>query len=466
MVAVPSLAPSLRPTVRAVAFGMAMVVAGHRLGREAIDVIQVRSPFRPLLLAPLAALVVGLLRARFHRRRVHVHDRDVDMVVVVALLVVGFGITVLLDGRLWWAASVVRLDILTAPVFLGAMVCVLYGTRTAIEQLPTFWVLGSMWPVPYVLLRGSVRVDDIGWLITGWVLATAVVGLFRSGTLCRLRYEVLALTVTTVAVAGAPQWRPLAAFAGVAVVILAARVRGIAWIWQDYSGEPNPSATGTPVRVAGLVVLAAVMASVPGFGLPSRTDPVGVAVPASCADVAGWRPIGQAIVGADEVAHGGERPARRCTYRLDDPAVSRDVAVDVSVPTDVIELGVFPPPLFVEGPGRLDPVERRVGVLGGDVDIYSYADATIPTEVLVAVFHVRVDDTSWRQVRLFVPDDRRPGVEFPDIGNRPVGPLLDRIAVVARTPSDELERYAVEPKDLGLTRRLLHDLVHAWGDEA
>jgi exosortase/archaeosortase family protein len=136
------------------------------------------------------ALVLVWVRSRQSDASVPIHDRQVDYIVGVALLLGAIAVAALmpisLENRFW----AYRIDLLTLPLFVAGIVALFYGLRTVWSLRVPIAFLLLAWPVPYLPLigdgmRASVDVTvgvlalAAGWLPFASPIQNGADGLFR-----------------------------------------------------------------------------------------------------------------------------------------------------------------------------------------------------------------------------------------------------------------------------------------------
>lgn len=110
------------------------------------------TPLAYLGLVPLVSLLLAAIAARRWRWEPDVHDRYVDYIVGLPLLLVALLVMVVapvaLSSFFWrW-----RLDLLSLPVFAAGAITVAFGLRTAVRLRAAIVFLFLAWPLPYTLL--------------------------------------------------------------------------------------------------------------------------------------------------------------------------------------------------------------------------------------------------------------------------------------------------------------------------
>ena len=147
---------SLTHHIRTVAICLvAVVLAFHYTLSSLFRTLQLDTPLAYLGLVPCISLALVARRARGGTWEPPIHDRQVDYIVGIPLLLVALGINVLLPVRLSAMFWLWRIDLLALPLFVSGAVVLLFGVRTLWRlRLPVFFLFLA-WPLPYtaVLMR-------------------------------------------------------------------------------------------------------------------------------------------------------------------------------------------------------------------------------------------------------------------------------------------------------------------------
>ncbi len=143
-------------TVRTVTVCLAAVVlAFHYSLSTLLRTLQLDTPLAYLGLVPGISLVLVARRARTQAWEPPIHDRQVDYIVGLPLLLVALAINVLLPVRLSAMFWLWRIDLLALPLFASGAIVLLFGVRTLWRlRLPVLFLFLA-WPLPYtaVILR-------------------------------------------------------------------------------------------------------------------------------------------------------------------------------------------------------------------------------------------------------------------------------------------------------------------------
>jgi exosortase len=110
------------------------------------------TPLAYLGLVPVIALLLAFVTGRRWHWAPDIHDRYVDYIVAVPLLILALLVMVVgpavLSSFFWrW-----RLDLLSLPVFVAGAIVLVFGLRTALRVKVAVAFLFLAWPLPYTLL--------------------------------------------------------------------------------------------------------------------------------------------------------------------------------------------------------------------------------------------------------------------------------------------------------------------------
>ena len=133
----------------------AVVLAFHYSLSTLVRTLQLDTPLAYLGLVPGISLVLVARRARSQAWEPPIHDRQVDYIVGLPLLLVALAINVLLPVRLSAMFWLWRIDLLALPLFASGAIVLLFGVRTLWRlRLPVLFLFLA-WPLPYtaVVLR-------------------------------------------------------------------------------------------------------------------------------------------------------------------------------------------------------------------------------------------------------------------------------------------------------------------------
>lgn len=199
----PGAAPALRDTLGlrlALVLG-AIVVAYHYSLQTLFSTLGLETPLAYLGLVPLIAL--GLVAAHARPRTVEpdIHDRELDLIVGLPLVVTALAVTLLLPDRMSTLFWVYRIDVLSLPVFVAGVVTLVFGLRVTWRLKVPIAFLLLAWPPPYNLLvdRGlepatGLTLSALKAVVANWAVATPIPG--SDGSLFSIGQGVDAFTVS------------------------------------------------------------------------------------------------------------------------------------------------------------------------------------------------------------------------------------------------------------------------------
>src|SRR5688572_614153 len=141
----------LRSLVVLACIGLAYHYSLLTLGRG----LTLQTPLAYLALVPAMALVLVWVRSRQSDAVVPIHDRQVDYIVGIGLLLAAIAVAALmpisLENRFWSY----RIDLLTLPLFVAGIVALFYGLRSVWSLRVPIAFLLLAWPVPSLPLIGD-----------------------------------------------------------------------------------------------------------------------------------------------------------------------------------------------------------------------------------------------------------------------------------------------------------------------
>jgi exosortase len=144
--------PRTRTRIQVGVFLGVVVMAYHYSLRTLLQSLNVDTPLAYIGLVPLIALGLAAVRSRPIRGEPAIHDRQLDYIVGVPLIVVARLINLLLPKRLSAMFWVWRIDVLSLPFFVAGVAAIIFGVRALWRQRLAVAYLFLAWPVPYSLL--------------------------------------------------------------------------------------------------------------------------------------------------------------------------------------------------------------------------------------------------------------------------------------------------------------------------
>lgn len=117
--------------------------------------LTLQTPLAYLALVPLIALLLAWVRLAGEPAGLPIHDRQVDYIIGLALVMVAGAISILvpltLTARFW----LYRVDLLSMPLFVAGVVTLVYGVRRLWALKFPIAFLFLAWPLPYAPLVGD-----------------------------------------------------------------------------------------------------------------------------------------------------------------------------------------------------------------------------------------------------------------------------------------------------------------------
>jgi len=138
----------VRPYVRPV-LALAAVLLAYRVSfQTTLESLSLDTPLAHLALVPLVALALMVVGYR-SAEGPPIHDRQLDWILGLPLVLVALAANVLLPGTLSTEFWVYRVDLLSIPFFVAGVVILIFGTRAAWRMRLGVLFLFLAWPYPY-----------------------------------------------------------------------------------------------------------------------------------------------------------------------------------------------------------------------------------------------------------------------------------------------------------------------------
>jgi len=153
----------------------ATAAAYHHSLLSLLQSLSLETPLAYVGLVPVMALLLAALRARPLKPEPVIHDRQVDYIAGVPLLLISLGINLVLPRQLSTMFWVWRIDLFTLPFFLAGAVALLFGIRVLWRQRLAVSFLFLAWPLPYSVLLLRFLTGFTGFTLSGLRLALRVV---------------------------------------------------------------------------------------------------------------------------------------------------------------------------------------------------------------------------------------------------------------------------------------------------
>jgi exosortase/archaeosortase family protein len=129
-----------------------VAVAYHYSLETLIKTLNLNTPLAYIGLVPLIALCMAAVRSRPATVEPAIHDRQVDYIVGVPLVVAALAINFLLPRQLSAMFWVWRIDLLSLPFFVAGVASIIFGVRAVWRQRLALAYLFLAWPLPYSLV--------------------------------------------------------------------------------------------------------------------------------------------------------------------------------------------------------------------------------------------------------------------------------------------------------------------------
>ncbi len=133
--------------------GLAVVLACYHTSLwSLIRGVTVDTPLAYLGLVPVIAAGLGYALARPPAGEPEIHDRHIDRIVGVPLVVAALVALILLPARMSTMYWLWRIDLLTMPLFVAGVVALLFGIRVLWRTKAAVLLLLLAWPIPFRFL--------------------------------------------------------------------------------------------------------------------------------------------------------------------------------------------------------------------------------------------------------------------------------------------------------------------------
>lgn len=157
-----------------------ITVAYHYSLVTLMRTLDVDTPLAYLGLVPFIALILVAARHAAPNHEPPIHDRQLDYIVGVPLLMVALAMVALLPVRLSTLFWVWRVDLLSLPLFVAGTVSIVFGVRALWRlRLPIGFLLLA-WPVPYTWFLNNWLQDFTDFTIAAVRVGVGVVGVARA----------------------------------------------------------------------------------------------------------------------------------------------------------------------------------------------------------------------------------------------------------------------------------------------
>ena len=141
--------PGTEAALRGSVVLVAVLVAYHHSLSTLIDGLGVDSPLAYLGLVPIIGFMMIAVAIRPAVGEPDVHDRYLDRMLGIVGLAIPVAVMLVLPARLSTFFWMWRLDLVTLPLFVGAAIALVFGTRTLFRVRAGVLFLVLAWPLPF-----------------------------------------------------------------------------------------------------------------------------------------------------------------------------------------------------------------------------------------------------------------------------------------------------------------------------
>ncbi|MEX0768605.1 MAG: archaeosortase/exosortase family protein, partial [Microthrixaceae bacterium] len=115
--------------------------------------VTVDTPLAYLGLVPFISAALGYVLARPRKFEPNIHDRHIDRILGVPVVLAALASLVLLPARMSTMYWMYRIDLLTMPLFVAGVILLAFGVRMLWRTKAAVMFLFLAWPMP---VRGAV----------------------------------------------------------------------------------------------------------------------------------------------------------------------------------------------------------------------------------------------------------------------------------------------------------------------
>lgn len=154
--------PETRTRIQIGVFLAVVIVAYHYSLATLLQTLNLDTPLAYIGLVPIIALGLAAIHARVPVVGPDIHDRQVDYIVGVPLVLTALSLELFMPHRLSAMFWVWRIDLLSMPFFVAGTASIIFGVRTVWRQRLALAYLFLAWPVPfsYLLLKSLTSFTD------------------------------------------------------------------------------------------------------------------------------------------------------------------------------------------------------------------------------------------------------------------------------------------------------------------
>jgi exosortase/archaeosortase family protein len=141
-----------RTRIQVVVFLAVVLVAYHYSLSTLLQTLNLDTPLAYIGLVPIIALGLAAIRAKAPTAEPDIHDRQVDYIIGVPLILTALSVEIFLPHKLSAMFWVWRIDLLSLPFFVAGVGAVMFGVRAMWRQRLAVAYLFLAWPVPFSYL--------------------------------------------------------------------------------------------------------------------------------------------------------------------------------------------------------------------------------------------------------------------------------------------------------------------------
>ena len=167
--------PRTQTRIQVGVFLTVVVIAYQYSLRTLAQSLNLDTPLAYIGLVPAIALGLAAIRSRPKTPELAIHDRQLDYIVGLPLLLIAAGMNLTLPRRLSTMFWVWRIDLLSLPFFVAGVAAIIFGVRALWRQRLPVAYLFLAWPLPYSVLLLRELGTFTSFTLSGLRLALHVV---------------------------------------------------------------------------------------------------------------------------------------------------------------------------------------------------------------------------------------------------------------------------------------------------